>query len=875
MPLYCDVALPVPVDRAFTYSIEGTPPVIGGRVLVPFRREQMQGIVVALHDQAPVAEARPLLRVLDQEPVLSEELLQLGAWISGYYLAPLGEVLRTMLPLTVEVRRESLYSITERGRIQLAESKQTSLVESVTGDAASELDRAVLAFLAQNGSARAATLRTKTSATASTLNQLIARRWIERASTAAPQQARTMRIAVLVPEARLPRLNDNQQRLLAELASAGGRMPLSDIQALSIPNSTLATLVRRKLVRIEAGPTGGVFDGFRLPPDLAGSWVPVEAMLNHAQRETMLQIAASVHARKFQSFLLHGVTGSGKTAVYIAVMRRALDAGLSSLLLVPEIGLTPAMVAQLRSSFGDQVALLHSALNARERTAQWHRIRRGEAHVIVGTRSAIFAPIANLALIVVDEEHDTSYKQADLPRYHARDVAVMRARSAGATIVLGSATPSLESWANAQRGKYTLLSLKERIGRRPMPEISLIDMRREFAETGQDHLVSRALHEEIEATLGRGEQAILLLNRRGYSFVVMCRACGEKLECENCAIALTHHKPAPQHDPGSPIHQRLECHYCGFRRTVPKHCPKCDSEHLYFFGVGSQQGEERLQEMFPHARIARMDRDTMRHHRDYERMLARLHSGEINLLVGTQMIAKGHDIHGVTLVGVIGIDHALSLPDFRSAERVFQLLTQVAGRAGRGELPGRVLVQTHYMDHYAIRFAAEHNYAGFVEQELRYRRLLHYPPAAVLTNVLIEHSDLARSVALGRAVGTMVSASDAAGRARAWSGRCTNCADQAHPSISSDFESGQSHAARRSGATNARICRVGGDSAQAPYRGCGCCAAYVAAGASACRGISRWMHFTLYPSFCSSCCIRSAIITDRCWPPVQPNATLR
>jgi primosomal protein N' (replication factor Y) len=742
MPLYCDVALPVPVDRTFTYSIEGVPPVVGGRVLAPFRREQLQGIVVALHDQAPAAETRPILRVLDQEPVLSEKLLQLGTWIAGYYLAPLGEVLRTMLPLGAEVRRQTVYSITDRGRTKLAEPVQRTLDES----AVDNLDHAVLAFLAENGSARGAALRTKTSASASTLNQLIAKRWIERESTAIPSEVRrTIRVAVLVPEARLPRLNDNQQRLLAELASAGGRMPVSEIRSLSLPASTLGTLVRRELVRIEEVPTDGLFDAFDVTKDYPGSSVPVEAMLNDAQRETMLQIAASVHARKFQSFLLHGITGSGKTAVYIAALRRALDAGLSSLLLVPEIGLTPAMVAQLRSSFGDQVALLHSALTGAERTVQWHRIRRGEAHVIVGTRSAVFAPIADLALIVVDEEHDTSYKQADLPRYHARDVAVMRAKSAGATIVLGSATPSLESWANAQRGKYTLLTIKERVGRRPLPEISLIDMRREFTETGQDHLVSRALIEEIEATLGRGEQAMLLLNRRGYSFVVMCRACGEKLECENCAIALRHHKPAPQNDAGSPLHQRLECHYCGYRRTVPKHCPKCESEHLYFFGVGSQQGEEQLQEMFPHARIARMDRDTMRNHRDYERILNRLHSGEVNLLVGTQMIAKGHDIHGITLVGVIGIDHALSLPDFRSAERVFQLLTQVSGRAGRGDLPGRVLVQTHHLDHYAIRFAAEHNYAGFVEQELRYRRLLHYPPAAVLTNILIEHSDLAKA----------------------------------------------------------------------------------------------------------------------------------
>ncbi len=752
MPLFCDVALPVPVDRAFTYSIEGASPVVGGRVLVPFRREQFQGVVVALHDHAPLADdastakVRPVLRVLDQEPVLSEHLLQLGRWIAEYYLAPLGEVLRTMLPLGAEMRRETAYSITCRGTAALETPQQQSL----NANAAEQAEHAVLAFLAEHGQSRAAILRSKTSASAATLHQLVAKRMIERESTATARELRTtVRVAVLVPDARLPRLNENQQRLLAELASAGGRLPASEIRRLSLPESTLDTLVRRQLVRIEEVPADGLaegfLDGFALSRDLASSSVPVEAMLNDAQRETMLQIAASVHARKFQPFLLHGVTGSGKTAVYIAAMRRALDAGLPSLLLVPEIGLTPAMLAQLRFSFGDQVALLHSALTGSERTAQWHRIRRGEAHVVVGTRSAVFAPIANLALIVIDEEHDTSDKQAELPRYHARDVAVMRAKLAGATIVLGSATPSLESWANAQREKYSLLSLKQRVGNRPLPEVSLIDMRQEFAETGQEALLSRAMTAEIEATLGRGEQAMLLLNRRGYSFVVMCRTCGEKLECENCAIALTHHKSGAEDDLRSPVHQRMECHYCGFRRTVPKLCPKCESEHLYFFGVGSQQGEERLQELFPHARIARMDRDTMRHHRDYERILARLHSGEINLLVGTQMIAKGHDIHGVTLVGVLGVDHTLSLPDFRSAERVFQLLTQVAGRAGRGELPGRVLVQTHHMDHYAIRCAAEHNYLGFVEQELRYRRLLHYPPAAMLTNILIEHTDPAKA----------------------------------------------------------------------------------------------------------------------------------
>jgi primosomal protein N' (replication factor Y) len=753
MPLYCDVALPIPVDRAFTYSFEGAAPVTGGRVLVPFRREQMQGIVIALHDQPPATEIRSILRVLDREPVLSAELLALGKWIAEYYMAPVGEVLRTMLPLGAEVRRENVYSITERGKSKLAVSAQRMLGGNLEGGSSvpveDDLDHAALKFLEQNGPTRAATLRSKVSLPQARLQQLLASRCIAKETTAVPHEIRrTVRVAVLVAEARLPKLNDNQQRLLAELASAGGRLPVSGLRQLPVPDSTLSTLVRRALVKIEEEPSNGGIDLYQTSGEMNPSVVPSEAMLNDEQRDCLLQIAASVHERKFQPFLLHGVTGSGKTAVYIAAMRRALDAGFSSLLLVPEIGLTPAMVGHLRSSFGSQVALLHSALTGPERTAQWHRVRSGEAHVVVGTRSAVFAPIENLALVIVDEEHDTSYKQADLPRYHARDVAVMRAKQSGATVVLGSATPSLESWSNAQRGKYTLLTIRDRVGNRPLPEVSLIDMRREFTETGQEALLSRELTQEIEATLERGEQAMLLLNRRGYSFVVMCRACGEKLQCENCAIALTHHKTSSEDAPGftdRPQHQRMECHYCGFRRTVPKHCPECESEHLFFFGVGSQQGEEKLQEIFPHARIARMDRDTMRNHRDYERILARLHSGEINLLVGTQMIAKGHDIHGVTLVGVIGVDHALSLPDFRSAERVFQLLTQVAGRAGRGDLPGRVLVQTHHMDHYAIRFAARHDYESFVDQELRYRRLLHYPPLAILTNVLIEHTDLTKA----------------------------------------------------------------------------------------------------------------------------------
>jgi len=434
------------------------------------------------------------------------------------------------------------------------------------------------------------------------------------------------------------------------------------------------------------------------------------------------------------------VTGSGKTTVYFAAMQRVLEMGRSALLLVPEIGLTPAMAAQMFAAFGGEVALLHSALTPDERAEQWHRIRRGEARIVVGTRSAVFAPMVKLGLILVDEEHDASYKQEETPRYHGRDVAVMRAKFNEAVVVLGSATPSLESWANSERGRYARVEMLTRVMGRPLPAVELVDMRVEFRETGKEEIFSRQLIAETEATLARGEQAIVLLNRRGYSFTVLCRSCGEKIECENCAIAMTFHKPAAGaelHDEARPG-DRLQCHYCGFRRAVPKRCPKCESEHLYYLGAGSQQGEERLQELFANARIGRMDRDTVRGRGDMERLLTRLHSGEINLLVGTQMIAKGHDIHGVTLVGVVGADFALGLPDFRA----FQLLTQVSGRAGRGELPGRVLVQTYHPDHYAIQFAAKHDYPGFVAKELQYRRWMHYPPSAVLANVIVQGQTL-------------------------------------------------------------------------------------------------------------------------------------
>jgi primosomal protein N' (replication factor Y) len=410
------------------------------------------------------------------------------------------------------------------------------------------------------------------------------------------------------------------------------------------------------------------------------------------------------------------------------------------------------------AAFGGEVALLHSQLTPDERAEQWHRIRRGEARVVIGTRSAVFAPMPDLGVILVDEEHDGSYKQEESPRYHGRDVAVMRAKLLGCAIVLGSATPSLESWNNAERGRYQRVEMLERVEQRPLPTVEMIDMREEFRATGKEQIFSRQLIAETQATLDRGEQVLILLNRRGYSFVVMCRSCGEKLECENCAISLTYHKPGNEHELNGEarVGQRLECHYCGYRRNVPSKCLKCESEHLYYLGAGSQQGEERLQEIFPGARIGRMDRDTVRTRGDMERLLSRLHSGEINLLVGTQMIAKGHDIHGVTLVGVVGADFALGLPDFRAAERVFQLITQVSGRAGRGDLPGRVLVQTYQPDHYVNTFARHHDYKGFAAKELYFRRAMRYPPYSVLANVLVQAESLEQTLGWASRLGRWI-----------------------------------------------------------------------------------------------------------------------
>ncbi len=645
------------------------------------------------------------------EPVLSPELLALGRWIGSYYCSPLGDVLRGMLPLASEIRRGKIWTLTDSGR----DAARQLLLDSSPDDPVTQILRMLekrplsAAYLA-----KAFPLAEK------------AIRSLERKAFIVSEDVQTERDPLRAPSDRLRvelaatpndgKFNKPERELRAFLELHPGSHNLRELEdAIKNVSPAARSLARKGVVTLKP-ETVAVKTAIRARHDL-----------NPAQQAAFEQIRDAIQAARFQTFLLHGVTGSGKTEVYLSAIETAIAAGRSALLMVPEIALTPQMAGQFFSRFGDRVAILHSAFTDVERTEQWRRIRSGVASVVVGTRSGVFAPVQNLGLIVVDEEHDGSYKQEENPRYNGRDVAIVRAQHAGACVVLGSATPSLESRYNAEKGKYTLLELPGRIEARPMPTVELIDMRQEFLETRKQETFSRKLIEALGARVEAGEQTIVLLNRRGFSSFVACRACGERVQCINCSLTLTFHKRD----------RRLLCHYCGYAEKVPTKCPKCDSDHIYFLGLGSERVEEELHRAFPAARIARLDRDTVTGKRHYETILRDFREGNFDLLVGTQMIAKGHDIPNVTLVGVISADLGLGMPDFRAAERTFQLLTQVAGRAGRGSVPGIVLVQTINPDHYAVRLAAAQDYQAFYEKELNFRRMMHYPPFAAMANVLV------------------------------------------------------------------------------------------------------------------------------------------
>ena len=768
------VAVPVPALDLLTYRVpEGVDlPAVGARVLVPVGARRLTGVVVENgsggHEVAapPGAGVKDLLDVLDPGAFLPPSVVELGRWVADYYLCGTGEALAAAMPPFAWIESEwrvrlapSLAEIPEPSARVAPGTLRATLLDLLAGGAWTPL-RSIAYRLEHGGGARR-TRVVPARAIARALQQA-GHVEIEEVLTGRAQAFKTIRVAAITAgglealaaveqpgeAARTLAIGPKQREALTVLAGAPEGLTMAALQERGVSADVLQRLAGRLLVAIRREQIE------RDPFEMAALMVPNAAevranrVLTHEQDAAMARLGAMVDAGTFSTALLHGVTGSGKTELYLRLAERVRNRGRSVLILVPEIGLTPALAGFFRSAFGERVAVQHSGLSDGERYDQWHRIRRGDVDIVVGTRSAVFAPLASIGLIVVDEEHDGSYKQEDSPRYHGRDVAVMRGKRENALVVLGSATPSLESYRNATSGRYELVTLERRVKDRPLAQVTVVNMRDEFAERGPEVVLSRALAEAIGTRLDRKEQVLVLLNRRGLATAVFCRQCAATIDCPNCSVSLTVHTTARDV-------MRARCHYCNYSATVPGTCPACAAPYLAQAGFGTERVEQEVRTAYPGARVVRLDRDTIRRKGAATQLLAQFGRHEIDVLVGTQMIAKGHDFPRVTLVGVISADVGLGLADFRAAERTFQLLTQVVGRAGRGEEPGEAIVQTLYPEHYSIRHARQQDYRAFYEEELVFRRAMQYPPMVALTNGIV------RARTLGDAMtdaGTMVNA---------------------------------------------------------------------------------------------------------------------
>jgi primosomal protein N' (replication factor Y) len=739
---YCDIAFPIPVHREFTYEI----PVdlydavkIGGRAVAPFRKRYMTGVVVNLPSQSEVTDIKSIHDVVDDAPIFSDDILNLMRWISGYYLSSLGEALKAATPTGTNVESAEVVRLLPKGQAKASLTGKNEIQREIIRalEAKKELTIKQIGRKVGGGGLRYH-LRKMQADGLVELEDKIAEPRVsiryenfvqfkeeykapQKLSEALkeldnPQKGKraTKQSEILLKLTHLTRISEGGVSVVQLLAQSKGSM------------SSLLALCEKGIVELYGK------ESYRRP-EFSYHEAATEFDLTPQQRSVVNDVTQAIDAGSFAAFLLHGVTGSGKTQVYIESIDFTLKRGRSAIVLVPEISLTPQIVDRFKRRFGEVVAVLHSRMSLGERYDSWRRIERGEAEVVIGARSAVFAPVRNLGLIVVDEEHESSYKQSDTsPRYNARDVAVMRCSINKATALLGSATPSVESYYNSSSGKYKLLSLPDRIDNAKMPKIEIIDMRKKRKEKLVFGSFCDEFKEKIDDRLSKKEGIIILRNRRGFFTYLQCSECGATEMCPNCDVALTFHKKK----------KHLRCHYCGFVKEPPVRCPKCGSEKLNYGGTGTQKVEEEIGALFPEAKVLRMDLDTTSARGAHDRILSEFGSGEADMLVGTQLVAKGLDFPRVTLVGVVSADSTMLMPDFRSNERTFQLLTQVAGRAGRREKEGEVVIQVSNSKDDVLSFVAAHDYLGFYQEEIEVRRQLSYPPFSRMVVLEFRGKDL-------------------------------------------------------------------------------------------------------------------------------------
>jgi len=707
-------------DRPFDYRIpehlEGviTP---GMRVVVPFGPRKIQGFVISIQPSSEFEKLRDIIAPMDIVPVLNNELLQLGDWLSEETLCYRISAYQVMLPAALKAKYEKKIRVTIDVNLlppvlqRVFEKTQMVPFDTIEKDAWRVLQKEIA-----NGHVE----------------------FIYEVKERVNKKKRRY----VMPHVNEKELSDSlkllsiqatKQREIIEFFLANSApVPLQNlINLLNTSSSAIKGLVNKGILREEE------VEVYRDPYENR-VFERTEALpLTSEQKRAISPVLQTIEENLHQVFLLYGVTGSGKTEVYLQSIQRVLEKGKEAIVLVPEISLTPQMVKRFKGRFGDEVAVMHSGLSNGEKYDEWRKIQRKEVKVVVGARSAIFAPFENLGIIIIDEEHETSYKQEENPRYHARDVAIQRAKKYGCPVVLGSATPALESFARAKKGVYELLNLPSRMNSGPMPHVEVVDMREELRE-GNRSMFSRALMEKLKDRLDKQEQTVLFLNKRGHSSFVMCRDCGYVVNCPDCDISLTYHK----------FSERMKCHYCGYESHVPTQCPECQSEYIRYFGTGTQKIEEELGKVLPEARVIRMDVDTTSKKGAHEKLLTDFGEGKADILLGTQMIAKGLDFPKITLVGVLSADTMLHIPDFRSSEKTFQLLTQVSGRAGRHELSGEVIVQTYTPEHYSIQFASQQDYDLYYEREMQIRKLHHYPPFYYISLITVSHENLMKVVSV-------------------------------------------------------------------------------------------------------------------------------